>query len=44
MHHAVACPAPSSPAGYIAYLSTQDSTTEYDYFPVNNLASVSAGY
>lgn len=34
----------SYPAGYIAYISTQDSTTEYDYFPVNNLTSVSAGY
>ena len=44
MYRAGACPAPSSPAGYIAYISTQDSTTEYDYFPANNLTSVSAGY
>lgn len=35
---------PSSPAGYTVYLFAQDSTTEYDYFPANNLASVSAGY
>lgn len=40
----MACPAPSSPAGYTVYLFAQDSTTEYDYFPANNLTSVSAGY
>ncbi len=33
MYHAASLP--GNPAGYIAYISTQDSTTEYDYFPVN---------